>query len=551
MALTLVVSAFVALGRPGTAFFSDEGAAVLQAQILADTGEWQYVPPPGSAGSDPDLSPFVRGDRGPDGVAPYAKHPLYPLVLSVLGPERPSALLALSVAGTVVAAIGAALLAGRTAGAGRAAQLAVLWVVGAGSPLLFDSALVVAHTVAAGLVVVAVLAVVAARDATPRGAVGWAVLSTLFLVLAGMVRTESLLVGPALAVALVVVDRRRPGRAVVLAGCAVGSSVLAWGLDRAWSEAVAGPSAPALVTVESSGWLVDRVTGAGTTLLRSTSSSLGDVDVLLWVALALTVVAVVALRRRGRVDLLVGAAGVTALVWLVRLRMDPPALVPGLLVAFPVGVAATLLALPPPRHARVDRLVWLTVGLAAAGVLATQYGIGGGVEWGGRYFALLLPLWIAVAVPGAMGRLQSVSTPWRRLLYALAGVVSVVGALNMVSVQRHVHGTTSALLEEVREVADGLPDTARVDGRVVLVSENRLLPQIAYTDFDRYAWVVGRPDALAGGLDGVAESGVSAALALTPDPVGLEVVADRVGWTVTTRRDVGGSYQLLVLAPPS
>ena len=43
--LAVVISVFVAVGRPGVAFFSDEGAAVLQAQILADTGGWQYLPP--------------------------------------------------------------------------------------------------------------------------------------------------------------------------------------------------------------------------------------------------------------------------------------------------------------------------------------------------------------------------------------------------------------------------------------------------------------------------------------------------------------------------
>ena len=545
--LAVVISAFVAVGRPGVAFFSDEGAAVLQAQILADTGGWQYVPPLGSAGNDVDLSPFVRGDRGPEGVAPYAKHPLYPLVLSLIDPESSVALLGLSIAGTAVAAVGAALLASRMAGASRAADLTVLWLVGVGTPLLFDSALVLAHTLAAGLVVFGVLAFLRAREAPMRRAVGWALVAALLLTSAGMVRTECLFLGPALALSVLVVDRDHLRRACFLACVAGASSALAWFVDRAWSSAIVGDVIPGTASQASSGWLIDRFSGAGTTLLRTTSATLGMVDVLMWVGLVAVVVGAVALRRAGRADLLVGAGGLVALAWFGRMWIDPPALVPGLLVAFPVGVGATFLALPAPLDARRDRLVWMVVALSAMGVLLTQYGIGGGVEWGGRYFAMLLPLWVAVAVPGALGRLRSMPVAPRRALATLVVVVTLLAMVNVVAVQRHVHGVTGELLSELRDAADGLPVSGRIDGRVVVVSENRLLPQIAYTDFDRYAWVVGRPEALPRGLDGVRAADVEAVLAVTPDPVGFTERATEAGWTVTSRRPVGRSYQVLVV----
>ena len=322
-------------------------------------------------------------------------------------------------------------------------------------------------------------------------------------------------------------------------------------MDRVWSNAIVGSAVPGTVSLQSSGWLVDRFSGAGTTLLRTTSATLGMVDVLMWVGLVAVVVGAVAFRRAGRSDLLVGAGGLVALAWFGRMWIDPPALVPGLLVAFPVGVGATFLALPAPPDARRDRLVWMVVALAATGVLLTQYGIGGGVEWGGRYFAMLLPLWVAVAVPGAMARLRSMAVAPRRALAILVGVVTLLAVVNMVAVQRHVHGVTTELLTELGDVADGLSASGQIDGRVVVMSENRLLPQIAYTDFDRYAWVVGRPEALPRGLDGVRAAGVEAVLAVTPDPVGFSELAAEAGWTVTSRRPVGSSYQVLLVEPSS
>lgn len=546
--LVLVVSVFVALGQPGVAFFSDEGAAVLQAQILRDSGKWQYQPPPGSAGQDFALSPFVRGDRGPQGVSPYAKHPLYPVLLSVVGPRSSAALLALSIGGTVAAAVGAVLLARRTAACSPPVELAVLWLVGVGTPLLFDSALVLAHTIAAGLVVFGVLAIIRARAVNGAGSGLFAGTGAILLATAAMVRTEVLFVGPALALALLAVDRRRARKTVVLAVCAAGSSVVAWGADRWWSGVIVGPTVGEGVRAESSGWLVDRALGSGTTLLRTTSQTLGIVDVSLWIGLTLVVVGALTWRRSARPDLLVFGLIVVVGAWFARLWIDPPALVPGLLVAFPVGLAASVVAIPPPKEARTTRVVWITIGLTAAGILLTQYGIGGGVEWGGRYFAVLIPLWVAVAIPSAIVSLAPMASGAQKAIVGLVVSVTVLAAVNMVAVQRHVHGRTAELLSAISESAALLPDAAQIDGRVVVISENRLLPQIAYTAFDDYAWVVGRVADLPRGLAMIEVSGVAAVLAVTPDPARIAVVAETAGWTVASRWS-GSAYDVLVLQP--
>ena len=64
------------------AFSSDEGVAVIQARMLRDGDGWLYRYPLASHRSPGDARPFEHGDVGSKGVAPYAKHPLYPLLLA-------------------------------------------------------------------------------------------------------------------------------------------------------------------------------------------------------------------------------------------------------------------------------------------------------------------------------------------------------------------------------------------------------------------------------------------------------------------------------------
>ena len=113
---------------------------------------------------DPDgvNYPLEFSESGPRGWTPFAKHPLYPLLLA--GADRVAGvagMVLLSLAGTVAAAGLAGALARRLdPGLTRPA----IWVVGLASPLLFDGFLVIAHTLGAALVASAVLAAVVAIE---------------------------------------------------------------------------------------------------------------------------------------------------------------------------------------------------------------------------------------------------------------------------------------------------------------------------------------------------------------------------------------------------
>src|SRR5207248_696951 len=81
-ALFVLLLVVLPLSRPGTAAMSDEGAAILQARLLEHTGSWLLPPSLPSIDPQSHAAPFPRGDSGPRGLAPYARHPLYPVVLS-------------------------------------------------------------------------------------------------------------------------------------------------------------------------------------------------------------------------------------------------------------------------------------------------------------------------------------------------------------------------------------------------------------------------------------------------------------------------------------
>ena len=82
--LGLVLLLGLLVAGPRVAYSSDEGAAILQAHLLREGHGWLYRYPLASLDPEDQARPFIRGDAGTKGVAPYAKHPLYPLVLAGL-----------------------------------------------------------------------------------------------------------------------------------------------------------------------------------------------------------------------------------------------------------------------------------------------------------------------------------------------------------------------------------------------------------------------------------------------------------------------------------
>ncbi len=471
-ALCLVLVAGAAFVGTYASLSADEGAAIVQARQLAEHHSWIREHPYPTLDPQGRNYPYHLSARGEDGFAPFAKHPLYALVLSGLWRLGGiNALVGLSIAGT----LGAACIAGRFARRldPRYERFAV-WGLGLGSPLVFDSYLVIAHTVGAALAG-GLLLLVTRRSSRHFGVslLGAAALSAILV----FMRTEGVLFAAVIALVVLVGGRgsqRWLGVAVGVAG------VAARFVERAWALSIVGPPVTLRLTAEEAarerasalggGGIRGRIDGALLTLFRPDYGGV-RVNVLLGVALVGFVAAIVIGRSNRRLG--VALAIVAAACTVLRLALAPPNLVPGLFVAAPIvwtGIWAGLVAFEQ-RTFRPDPRVVLVLGGFVLAVVATQYAYGGGVEWGGRFFALAVPL----AMPLAVAAMAT-----QPVLVRIAVVVAALAISSMGIVEiRRSHVRTEALFANLR-----VPDGA------VPVAVSGALPRLDWRRYDERNWLL-------------------------------------------------------------
>jgi hypothetical protein len=515
----LVVGALVT--HPGAAYLSDEGAAILQARQLSSSQTWVYENPLPAIDANGDAMPFPQGDEGIKGRAPYARHPLYARVLQAADAVAGTAgYLALSILGTLLAAIAASMIGGRVH---RSLAVPVLWIV-VFSPLFFDSFIVLAHTLAAAAAVGAVLALLHAVERS--GPSRWVAVAGVFVGagLAAALRSEGAFVGLSLAVAGVLITRSRVGFA------------------RAFPPALAAAAGSIAVRIAET--MFQRETlGRGTlgvrgSSVRSVSGRLegfvstwllpGDRPVAraaFFLAAGLAAIGLGALlvrmgRRDGLVAALfvVGAAGYAA-----RLVVGDPHPVPGLLVAFPLAFAAVWVVRRTDVGTVPSAVAAGTAALTCAGVLLTQYEVGGSVEWGGRYFAVAVPL---VVVPLAAALLRTWSLPeWApgphlAVAAALAATTLLTAILAIATLRDSRDASEQEAAAVVRAAARAGPVAVGRPGdrRPIVVTTESLVPQLLWPVFERYRWLVVEHSELADILERTSGAGVRRLVLLTADP---------------------------------
>jgi hypothetical protein len=173
--------------------------------------------------------------------------------------------------------------------------------------------------------------------------------------------------------------------------------------------------------------------------------------------------------------------------------LAPANVVPGLLIACPVVVAGLILASRETLAGPGARLAAITSVLFAVGVLATQYSTGGSGEWGGRYFAIALP----VALPVLLLEIRRRGTQ-----PLVAGLVVCSLALGIMAVGslRATHRFGTGLIAAI-DVASG-PD------RPVVVTTAPLLPRLAWPTFEHQRWLLATPADLAALVDRLGAVGV-------------------------------------------
>ena len=497
VALVVLLGVALALSHRNVGFSTDEGSYAIQSEAL-DRGSWEIDWPFREVDPTGAHFPYHGGrlTESPRGEYAYVNHPIWPeLLASVrsLGGEGVGLRL-LPMASVVVAALCGAALARRMGG--PVAGPWGFWVV-ATSPVLADGLMIWAHAPSAALAGLAVLAAVELETGKAR----WWWWALLCAALAGgvLVRSEGAFVVAAVAGLLALIGLRRRewrlvGAGVLGAGAGAGALLLEW----AWAAGYDGAGLTS--RADSSGFLGDRLHGAGVSLLRGASDPGAALISLL--AVSLVVLAVVASRRTSlaiRPELVVGAAAVLVVVRTVVGHDDP---VPGLLSAWPALAFAGAGVVAAARRALPVALLVGATGFGLA-VVATQYDDGGGLQWGGRFLAPLLVPTGAVAAVGLLRVLPSPSV--RRTGAALLAAT----ALASLVITDQIRETNLSVVHQVD--ATGQP--------VVLVAGD----QIARLDWSRWperCWISDRGD-LRGALAALREAGVDHAAYVGFEPIDL------------------------------
>lgn len=545
VALLLALIVGVALGGPRTAASSDEGAAIHQA-VLLQRGGWLLEPTLPEL--DPELAqqPFLRADVGPKGRAPYAKHPAYPMLLKwASGRWWPHGLVVPGIFGTWVAAVAAAILA-RALRAN--AMLPTLWLLGLASPLTVDAQLVLAHAPAAGTAAMTGLASAVALfpDAFGRwwshrwAAIAAGLAAVLSAAATVLLRSEGTLLVAGLVLGTLVAGvpwrRSIPLASALLAGLVGARAIEVAAIRSILGAAVTAPAPP----VSTGGLIASRIEAFQTSWL-AVSYNGGVGGAMLAVGVVALVLAVFGARSHLWAPVIVGlltlgVAGSSA--WLLG---APVGLVPGLLPATPwlVGGAASLR--PSALGKGLPRFLAATSAVAAGAVLATQYSFGGGVEWGGRFYAIVLPLaaplLIAAVWPAAPGWWRGMSGPVVFVVVAVSALVSVGGILAVGSSHRRTSGLAAQVATASRAALPGRAGDP--DRRAVVVGPQRLWPQLLWPDVQDHRWVTVDANRLPCAFHGLRAAGFQHLVLLGPSVGKVLALAEPQGWRLVDGSTAG------------
>lgn len=496
----LALGALLGMAAPflhlGDTFTADEGLYAIQVRAL-EQGSWEYDYRP--AVYDPDGSWFpLRNAAREDGSwFPYVHHPAYPLALlaatRVFGGTI--GLYAWGLLGTLGVAAAAWSVAARVdARASRGA----FWIAATG-PVAINGFLVLAHAPSAALAGTAVLAALRAQRSPSWR---WAAVLLGSVSAGALLRAEAVLFGLALAGAVALAPRwasdgrPAPRGRLLLASALLAVVAATVAAERAWIRGIVGGpyreggvrGEDVATTVGSGGgvgdFVVGRLEGAWHSLLQGAHTTTAESVV---VVVALTMVgfaAGAAVRRRPGWprDVGVGLGAATALYG-ARWAMGTDQSVTGLLAAWPLALLGPVVVVGRRPRGRAVFLVMVVV-LFGAAVVATQYRIGGGFEWGGRFFS---PAAVPLAVLACLGLRDVVERlPGRRPV--VVGLLVLLAALPL--------GTGLSVVRHVRPLLDDVADEVVAGGGSLVLTHSPALPPAAWRTYPEVGWMVVPPSAM-------------------------------------------------------
>ena len=513
----------------------DEGVYSAQAAALA-AGSWSAPRP--VPGLDPtgQLNPLTPDTTVGVRHIPYSRHPAYPLLLSqfyrLLGTPG---LLLVSVIGTVIAATTTALLAMRF---NPKFALPALWLIGVGSPLFMDSFLVSAQALAVGAGAVMLLGLTRALEDDTIRSLGIAIPAAAGL---AMLRSEGVLMVAATAAVTGLgavrwrrpfgIEWRRAGFAVALA-IAGGFSYLA---DNLFSGKITGNPASGNGFARKP----DLLASAWNSLLKPWAASAVELTpspiiVLLSILLAALLIRFDPKRPLLAIALVVMAAGAA----LLR-QSEPLLFIGGLFPTAPILLGGVILI---PKESLRRPIVAHLAGIAGLSTLlisATAYGDGGQSQWGGRFYHVILPALVPLAILG-LERARQV-LPRNEALIAGAAVLIVTCSFAILalrtnqlsrSTQRSVVQTSLSFAKSVAP-----PNPLIVVGPLKPNGNSRMFWRQVGDGREILSAI--RIDNMHSILQSIDESGRAEVVLLTdvPTPVAQRILRrtlTKLGWSITT-----------------
>lgn len=400
---------------------SDAGGKAATVATMVETGTWDVDVGYWAADADPEgrFHPLVKTRRIGDRWVQVTTLPMVYAAVPLWALGGPDLAQAVPIAGALLAAWGARRLAlALGAGSGWGA----LWLVGAGSPVVFYAADLWEHVLGIGLVVAAVAVLIEPDRATARSAAAAGAAAGLAVAM----RAEAALYLAAFAAAVVVIASLRDGwwRARGRATLATGTAAVVVGASWLLERAVVGAglqSARTSSQVEAAGAVpkqrLDQALLTSVGLLPTTRTSALVLGLVSTVGLILVGLV---LRRPPRWALL-ATGSVAAAVGVVVRVVEGLGFVPGTFPAAPMAAAG---AVGADGHDRRRAVVATALG-ALPLIWLLQWRGGLEAQWGGR---LTLITGVLLTVVGAvMAEQRGWREPAAVVLVAATVAVSAAG----------------------------------------------------------------------------------------------------------------------------
>lgn len=464
LALLLVLCALVPLIDNGTFAIPDEGLYAAQADNLA-RGSWSQPRP--TAAIDEHGNWFVLSGSiiiGSEAI-PYVRRPLYPFVASPFWSVGGVAgVLVLSVLGTWAAACASAAI-GCTFD--RRTAIPALWLVGLGTPLLFDAYLLVGHSLASAFAASAALGALQCQRIAPNFSArwfGWLVFAAGGAAVATLLRSEGVLYVAALAgsLGMAAVLWRRRSAARRWADAVIGAALMATGVaaylaNDVWSKAIAQGAAGDPTLSERR---PDFLAAAWTELVRPWFPDNTAASAAMALVLLTSVAAPLVLRFLPRFRVLgtgLLVLGASAAAWNA---LSSPQLISGLLPTVPWIVVGLLSLRRRDLKGPGPAVILLSTGAFVVAVLATSYGFGGAAEWGGRFFHVGLPALAPLAVLGLIGLRECLPITARRVVIAALAVTALALSTTALRTNYQLRTESRQLVDLVAQTRSIAPESA-------------------------------------------------------------------------------------------